>query len=165
MLLSVFPRCNNRMGSFINLRLSRHRSRYKLKLSVSPWSMRCEIGEPFPCPNATGFRRRGDILMEIFGIHPIPSSRHIFLLRWSRKIASHKRDFPPLILDWSSGWWMWPPLILPTMSLSDQLVCIIFRRDAETCEVGLSHSKQSFKQIGFETLLVARMLATDPSNR
>jgi hypothetical protein len=165
MLSTVFPRRSNRMGSVINLHLSRNRSHCKLKLSMSPRFVRCKIGEPFPCPIDTRFRRRGAILMEIFGIHPIPSSRRIFLLRWSKKIASHKGDFRPLLLDWSCGWWMWSPLILPTMYLSDQILCIIFRRDAETCEVGLSHSKQSFKQIGFGTLLVAGTLATDPCNR
>jgi hypothetical protein len=60
---------------------------------------------------------------------------------------------------------MWPPLILSTVPVSDQLVYIILTRDAETCEEGWSHSKQSFKQIGFETSLVARTLATDPSHR
>jgi hypothetical protein len=31
--------------------------------------------------------------MEIFGIHPVPSSHRISLLRWSKKIASHKKGF------------------------------------------------------------------------
>jgi hypothetical protein len=62
--------------------------------------MRFDIGDPFPCSISVGLRIIGAIFMEIFGIHPIPSSpRRISLLRWSKKIASHKRDFLPLLLD------------------------------------------------------------------
>lgn len=114
-------------------------------------------GDPFSYPVLTGFRRIGVIWMEIFGIHPFPSSRRVCLLRWSKKIASHKRDFVPLLLDRSYGWWMRFRAIRRAMSVSTQIACLIFKRYAIWCKERRNRPKQLFKQRRVTTSRVARM--------